>query len=151
MSQKHDADYVGYKNPPLQTRFKPGTSGNPKGRPKGVRNFKTELREELGELIAVRDGDRERKISKQRAFIKALVGLALEGDLRAATILSSLCARVFGSEAEEEASVGVEPDDRHILEAFVARELKRHPDGALSVDDPAAALNDGASDANEEE
>jgi len=26
---------VGYKNPPKQTQFKPGQSGNPKGRPKG--------------------------------------------------------------------------------------------------------------------
>lgn len=26
---------VGYKNPPMDTRFKPGQSGNPKGRPKG--------------------------------------------------------------------------------------------------------------------
>lgn len=25
---------IGYKNPPVNTRFKPGTSGNPKGRPK---------------------------------------------------------------------------------------------------------------------
>jgi hypothetical protein len=27
---------VGYKHPPKRTRFKPGQSGNPKGRPKGT-------------------------------------------------------------------------------------------------------------------
>jgi hypothetical protein len=27
--------------PPLETRFKPGQSGNPNGRPKGAKNFKT--------------------------------------------------------------------------------------------------------------
>lgn len=30
---------VGYKNPPVNTRFKPGTSGNPKGRPKKSDNI----------------------------------------------------------------------------------------------------------------
>jgi hypothetical protein len=30
-----DKPYVGYKNTPLHTRFKPGQSGNPDGRPKG--------------------------------------------------------------------------------------------------------------------
>ena len=35
---------VGYKRPPVSTRFKPGSSGNPKGRPKGQRNFKTIMR-----------------------------------------------------------------------------------------------------------
>jgi hypothetical protein len=146
---KNHTDRVGYKHPPLETRFKPSTSGNPKGRPKGARNFKTDLREELGELIAVREGDCERKISKQRAFIQALIGSALAGDMRAATILSSLCARVFASEAEEEDGAAVAPDDRHILEAFIARELKRRPADADSVDNPDAATNGGEGDADQ--
>nr|WP_306262013.1 DUF5681 domain-containing protein [Pararhizobium sp. IMCC21322] len=34
-----NADYeVGYAKPPQSSRFKPGMSGNPKGRPKGARN-----------------------------------------------------------------------------------------------------------------
>ena len=42
------ADYeVGRGKPPLHTRFKPGESGNPKGRPKGVRNFKTDVQATL--------------------------------------------------------------------------------------------------------
>ena len=48
-------DYeVGYGKTPLHTRFPKGVSGNPKGRPKGVRNFQTELREELGTKITDR-------------------------------------------------------------------------------------------------
>ena len=35
------------------------------GVPKGARNFKSELREELSELITVRDGEREIQVSKQ--------------------------------------------------------------------------------------
>ncbi len=48
------SDYkVGFRRPPLETRFKPGHSGNAKGRPKGIKNLKTELEEELSELIRV--------------------------------------------------------------------------------------------------
>jgi len=140
-------DYpVGYKKPPLASRFKPSVSGNPKGRPKGVRNFKSDLNDELQQLISVGDG--EEQISKQRAFIRALIGAAIDGDMRAATILSALCARVFAGDGEEQARTEVAPDDRRILEAFLARELKRRPDGADMADDPATASNEGADDAN---
>jgi len=32
---------IGYGNPPKHTRFRPGRSGNPAGRRKGVRNLMT--------------------------------------------------------------------------------------------------------------
>ena len=32
---------VGYGNPPLHSRWRPGQSGNPSGRPKGRRSFTT--------------------------------------------------------------------------------------------------------------
>lgn len=127
MINEQDSDPVGYKRPPINTRFKPGTSGNPQGRPKGVRNFKTELREELGEIISIQDGHRELKISKQRAFIKALVTSALNGDLRATSLLASLCVQIFRTESEDEQGGLAGPEDQEIVEAFVARELKRRP------------------------
>ena len=49
------SDYeVGYRKPPKHTRFKPGQSGNLRGRPKGTKNLKTDLMEELGEKILIR-------------------------------------------------------------------------------------------------
>lgn len=41
-SEVHDYK-VGPGKPPKHTRFKPGQSGNPKGRPKGSQNVKTVL------------------------------------------------------------------------------------------------------------
>ena len=32
---------VGYGRPPVNRQFKPGQSGNPRGRPKGSKNFPT--------------------------------------------------------------------------------------------------------------
>jgi hypothetical protein len=61
MSDKPNADAkVGYKNPSKHTQFKPGQSGNLKGRPKNARGLKTDLRAELStnSEIGRRDGAR---------------------------------------------------------------------------------------------
>jgi hypothetical protein len=86
---------VGYGKPPKHSRFKKGKLGNPNGRPKGTKNLRTDLIEELSEKIPVREGDRPTKISKQRAFVKTLVARSLKGDARAATTLMNLMLRVF--------------------------------------------------------
>jgi hypothetical protein len=75
---------IGYRNPPQHTRFTKGRSGNPKGRPKGVKNLKTDLMEELEERIPVREGKLVLHMTKQRALIKSLVNKGLKGDVRAA-------------------------------------------------------------------
>jgi len=126
MAKQGDEVGIGYKQPPKHTRFQPGQSGNPKGRPKHVRNFKTDLREELREVIPVREGGRDMKISKQRAFIKALVAAAIKGDMRATNALVSFCTKAFGSDEQEEDIIPVpNSEDLEILEAFVGRERKR--------------------------
>ena len=37
------------KKPPVRSQFKKGQSGNPTGRPKGTRNFKTDLKDALAQ------------------------------------------------------------------------------------------------------
>jgi hypothetical protein len=124
MANENDDGPVGYKRPPKHTKFKPGRSGNPKGRLKHVRNLKTEFLDELSEVIRVREGNREIKISKQRAFVKSLVAAAIRGDMRATTALVSFCSRAFGHEPEVNQSGN--PDDLEILADFVGREVRRH-------------------------
>ena len=125
MTDENDENAVGYKRPPQHSRFKPGQSGNAKGRERHVRNFKTDLLDELEEKISVRESGREMKISKQRAFIKALVAAAIKGDMRATNALVSFCTRALGSETEDDQFAGPSADDIEIIEAFVDRERKR--------------------------
>jgi len=46
---------VGFGKPPRSTRFKPGQSGNPNGRPRGAKNFAVAIEQELAPRI--HDGD----------------------------------------------------------------------------------------------
>jgi Family of unknown function (DUF5681) len=125
MPQNNGNAGVGYKRPPQHSRFQPGQSGNPRGRRKNVRNFKTDLLDELREQIPIRENGRERKISKQRAFIKALVAAAIKGDMRATTALVSFCTRSLDAQAEEDVSAAPAPEEIDIIETFLTRERKR--------------------------
>ena len=73
---------VGYKRPPAHSRFQPGRSGNPSGRPKDSKNFKTLLRQILNEQVPMRDGAETRKITKREAITRRLIIGALKGDSR---------------------------------------------------------------------
>jgi hypothetical protein len=73
---------VGFRHPPLHTRFKPGVSGNPSGRPKDSKNFKTLLHSILNEQISLQEGSQSRKISKAEAIMRRLIIGALKGDTR---------------------------------------------------------------------
>lgn len=78
---------VGYARPPEHSRFKPGQSGNPKGRPAGPTNMVTLIEEALKEKVVITEGGRRRSISKGKAIAKQLVNKAASGDLRATRLL----------------------------------------------------------------
>ena len=131
--ESRSADYeVGYKKPPKRTRFQPGRSGNPRGRPKATKNLKTDLQEELREKVLVREGEQSRRVSKQRAVVKTLVARTLKGDARAAGHLLSLMVRLTDTgEGAPEFEEVLNDDELEILRAF--EERLRQTD---EVDDP---------------
>ncbi|MFC1916898.1 DUF5681 domain-containing protein [Chloroflexota bacterium] len=50
MNQENNDENVGYCNPPKDTRWKPGQSGNPKGRPKNTVYISEMLRDQLDQV-----------------------------------------------------------------------------------------------------
>jgi hypothetical protein len=92
---ENDDSSSGYGRPPLHSRFKPGQSGNPRGRPKGAVSFKSDLLDELSETIAVREDGGEVRITKQRAIVKNLVAASIGGDPKATIAFINLCAKLL--------------------------------------------------------
>jgi len=91
---------VGYKSPPVHTRFQPGKSGNPSGRAKGSQNFKTLFNKILNEKISVREGSDVKKVSKAEAILRTVVVGALKGDVRHAAMLMKFAEQAGGFESE---------------------------------------------------
>ncbi len=125
-TQKSDGDEsgdydVGYRKPPTKSQFKSGRSGNPKGRPKGIKNFKTELAEELQERVVVREGGKTQAVSKQRAMLKRLTEKALQGDARAASLIVNMVARFLDQSEDDDRSTPLTAEDLRIIENFRAR------------------------------
>ena len=75
---------VGYGRPPLTSRFKKGTSGNVRGRPKGQKNLKTLIKQAMTTQVSVREGSRSTKVSKLVAVVLRQLQTALKGDDRSA-------------------------------------------------------------------
>lgn len=104
---------VGYAKPPDSTRFKPGKSGNPKGRPKGKRQspapveherLKSIILEEAYRSIKVNDGADQVSVPMAQAVMRSLAVTAAKGNTRAQKLFSELLVKTenWKQQAESE-------------------------------------------------
>lgn len=115
-------DYkVGYGKPPKHSQFKPGTSGNPSGRPRGTKNLRTDLSEELSEKITVTEGGKQLEISKQRALVKSLAAKSIKGETAAARVLINLIVGLEMADAQDKSEEPLAAEDLEILAEFKKR------------------------------
>ena len=112
---------TGYKQPPRSTQFEKGRSGNPKGRPKGAGNFKTDLLQVMGENVFITKIGQRRAVSGRKAVAIKLLHDALHGDAKAlANLTAQLLKHDFDADTRPEAEP-VSENDRIIIEDFLRR------------------------------
>ena len=95
-------DYeVGYGKPPKQSRFQPGRSGNPKGRPTGSRNLSTQITRALSEKVTVVKDGRRMKLTMLEVIIKQQVKQAASGNPHATRTVLNLAQEIEAQAAQE--------------------------------------------------
>jgi Family of unknown function (DUF5681) len=102
---------VGYGRPPKATRFKPGKSGNPGGRPKGsgksrttdavVEKMKALVLEEAYRPIQIRDGDQLVELPVMQAVLRSVALQAAKGQQRAQRMLIDVLGVVEGERRKD--------------------------------------------------
>ena len=118
------AKKTGYANPPESARWRKGQSGNPSGRPKKTASFTDDLMAELAESIQLTEGGTVRRITKQRALIKALTAGGIKGNARAASLLIACYARIIKDNPESQAQTAPNAKDRKIVEDYIQRQVQ---------------------------
>ena len=112
---------VGYGRPPTSSQFQPGQSGNPKGRPKGVRNASSMAREALERPTTVKVKGTWRTMTARKAAYLRVSEKAAAGDAKALDYLLSLESeeRTPGSDQAETQRTAAK--DLAILQDFFDR------------------------------
>lgn len=127
---------VGFQKPPVERRFKPGVSGNPRGRPKNSLNIGTVLQRALLEMVVINEGGQRRTISKLEAAVKQLTNKAASGDLSAVKLLLAL---IHSAEEQEEqktpASTALGETDQKVMQGMLKRFATSLKKGHFDEDD----------------
>lgn len=122
---KDSDDYeVGYGKPPRAHQFKKGQSGNPKGRPKGSRNFDTILEAKLGEQMFYTRNGQEVTESRLEVLAERIVTDALKGKIGAVkAVLEQIRSIATRSTSETRNKLSLEEideNDRAILQQAIS-------------------------------
>jgi hypothetical protein len=117
--RENDDEGIGYGRPPKKHRFKKGKSGNPKGRPKGTKGLKTDLKEVLSAPVTVSTGGKEYTGSRQKVTLVAMALRASMGDPRSAEMFIKTILSVLGPDDEGAAGERLSERDKELLEQLL--------------------------------
>lgn len=102
--------------------WKPGQSGNPKGRPKGQLYLGTYLQRALNESITLANGT---KIKAADAVVKKAINAALQGDTQ---MIKLLFDRIDGPPVQKTEVTGAEGSDLYPSEIVIRLVRPGDPD-----------------------
>ena len=140
-----DGNYIVGKNrPPQHSRFAVGDGRRRGRRAKGQRNFDTEFLEEAARKVTIREGGRERRVSKLRsAIIRAFDNAGAKGQNQAIAAIFAHSSRI-GDKAVA-ATGSLSPQEDALVDAWLAERL------VLPLEDPEEAPDRPIADAESSE
>jgi Family of unknown function (DUF5681) len=136
---------VGPGRPPREFQFKPGQSGNPKGAerkpPSIAPDLKALLENALSGKVTLKQGDKERIVTKAAAGIEQMVNQFAQGDRYARRDLIDLALKLgVDLTADRGLEKALEPtitaDDEALVADFLKRERGRHYHDGDELDRP---------------
>jgi Family of unknown function (DUF5681) len=117
-----DEDHIArYRRPPRKGQFKPGQSGNLRGRPKGSKNIRTYVNEHLNKKIPIIEGGKTRKAPRAEAIAIQLVNQAAKGEPKGLAAIMSLTREFDTAVGELRPNVLARAEDAVVLEGIIAR------------------------------
>jgi Family of unknown function (DUF5681) len=116
---------VGYCCPPQHSRFRPGQSGNPRGREKQSRNMRTIMKQVLNEDMQIREKGRIRRMPTFEALVRTTLNHAFKHDPKAMASLLVLIKHCgYGNDHDEPAAELLSGLDlKAIIDDFVDRSV----------------------------
>jgi hypothetical protein len=120
-----DEDRIGNCRPPRSTRFRPGQSGNPRGRPKRPRGLSGLVARVFGQRVEAEENGRRRRITKLEAALTQLVNNAAKGEHRSTQLALTLLGDASALPEPRKPERSREGDA--LVVAEIVRRLSRRP------------------------
>lgn len=118
---------TGYGKPPKASQFKSGLSGNPKGRPKGSKGLKTDLKAQLSTRVSVTEKGKTKKLRVQELLLKMLATKAANGNIHAAKLLLDMGIQMIGIEDQGSGKKGLSPNDQALFDDYLRAAMEALP------------------------
>ena len=125
-----DGYVVGPGRPPLHSRFKAGQSGNPRGRPKGSLNLATIVKNEGNKKIKVKEGGRERIVSKIAATAAQQWQKAMQGNVASAKLVFEQAVKADDAQSGEHTQLLIPELDANAMRRIAQRVLRNTEEAA---------------------
>jgi hypothetical protein len=130
---------VGFGRPPKHARFKPGQSGNSRGRPRGTLNIETALeRTSQEKVVVVSEDGRNRTVTKLEAAVKQLMNRAASGELKAFQIYAGLRRTAEARTQMPAPDSALDEVDQKVVLGILKRLETAERGGHENVDEPEA-------------
>jgi Family of unknown function (DUF5681) len=123
---------VGYRRPPVRTRFKPGVSGNPCGRPKAPKSAGKSLKDAMARYMTVVENGKKRKVRAQELIMQSLVNDAARGKPHAVKMLFSLADRYTQNDEHDIDPASFAADDLAVINNYLVS-IQAQPDSRVDA------------------